>query len=286
MRARSFATWVAGFGMTAGAWVAAPVAAGPVLPDFDAANFAPGPPAGDHPYFPLVPLTLSRLREVVVDPDTGETEVESVESLVTTDTEQIAGVTARVVHEREFTDGLLSEDTFDWFAQDKLGNVWYMGEDTTNFEYDDEGNLIGTDKEGSWRAGVDGAKPGFIMPAFPPEIGFSYFQEFAPNAEALDQAVIISLDETITVPAGTFSDVLQTQETTELEPDDVENDYYARGIGPILEQEVDPQTGVPLGDGLRLQSVTVIPLPPAVVPGIMGVLAVAGWYGRPRRYCR
>jgi hypothetical protein len=255
-----------------------------VLPEFSAANFEPGAPV-NHPYFPLVPGTVSRFREESVDPETGETEVEDLESFVTFGTERIAGVTATVVRERERSDGLLREDTFDWYAQDRDGNVWYLGEDSTHFEYDDDGNLIGTDKEGSWRAGEDGAKAGFIMPANP-QVGFNYYQEFAPNAEALDQAIIVSLNESVTVPAGTFTDVLQTQESTELEPGDLENDYYARGVGPILEQEVNA-AGEPQGGGLRLISTQVIPLPPAVLPGIATLIAAvacaARWRSNSRR---
>src|SRR5439155_5807888 len=116
------------------------------------------------------------------------------EDFVSFQTKQIAGVTVRVVRSRVFSDGVLAEDTNDYYAQDKSGNVWYMGEDTKAFERDDQGNIISTDTTGTWRAGVHGDLPGFIMPANP-TVGFAYFQESAPNDQALDQAQVVSNNE-------------------------------------------------------------------------------------------
>ena len=257
-----------------------PVRGGPVLPGFSPSNFTPGAPI-DNPYFPLVPGTLFRSRGVATDPDSGEQSVEVDEDFVTFMTEEIAGVTTRLVRARVFSDGLLTEDTIDRYAQDKSGNVWYFGEDTTEFERDDEGNVIGTDTSGSWRAGVNGALPGFIMPADRP-IGFNYFQEFAEADDALDQATVLATDETVDVPAGHFTKVLKTKDFTELEPDVVENKYYAPGVGLILTEDLNDDGSVAASFALESVSVAAIPLPPAVWPGLIGLVIVAGALSRRR----
>ena len=141
-----------------------------------------------------------------------------------------------IQQDREFEDGLLVEETFDYFAQDTLGNVWYLGEDVTKFEYDEDGNLIGETMEGAWKAGVNGAEPGFIMPA-DLTIGFNYFQEHAEADEALDQGTIFAFIAVLMLDIGTFENVLQVFETTELEPDAREFKYYAPGVGLILVEE-------------------------------------------------
>ena len=254
------------------AFVSAPRAApaAPVVPDFAAAEFD-DPLSVDNPYFPLVPGTVHRYSADVADPDGGESEFVEIEEFVTFGTESVAGVTARTVRAREWIDGVLVEDTLDWYAQDNAGNVWYMGEDTK--EIDEDGNVVST--AGSWRAGVNGARPGFIMPA-DPTAGFNYYQEHAPNDGALDQALVLSLDERVTVPVGTFDDVLKTLETTELEPDVREHKLYARGVGLVLiEEDLDDQ-GVPLNT-IPLQSAAVIPLPPA----LWAVLATAALFVLP-----
>ncbi len=161
-------------------------ASAPVLPDFSAATFVPGTPV-DNRYFPL----LDRKTRVYVSQESGESNRFELTVLGTGPT--ILGVQTTARRDRAFEDGRLVEDTFDYFAQDTDGNVWYFGEDVTNYLYDAAGNLIGTDNASAWRAGEnfadpigDPAKPGFIMPAAP-AVGFEYFQEFAPDDEALDQ---------------------------------------------------------------------------------------------------
>ena len=144
---------------------------------------------------------------------------------VTSDTKVILGVTTIVVHDQAYEDGVLVEDTFDWYAQDKDGNVWYFGEDTK--ELDENGNVIST--EGSWEAGVDGAEPGIIMEANPKK-GDKYQQEFAPDV-AEDMAQVIGFEDSFCVPYGCFEDVLVTKEWTPLEKGVVENKYYAQGVG-------------------------------------------------------
>src|SRR3990172_8441801 len=116
-----------------------------------------------------------------------------------------------------------------------------MGENVTNYEYDAGGNLIGTNDEGSFEAGVDGALPGIAMEA-DPQIGDQYYQEFSPRV-ALDQAEVVATGLTATVPVGTFHNVLRTAETTVLEPDALENKLYAPGLGFILGHHLDHQTG-------------------------------------------
>lgn len=255
-----------------------------VLPDFSAATFTPGA-AIDNPYFPLVPGTVNRYEADLVDPeDPGESESLVLEDFVTFETISIGGVQARVVRAREWIDDLLVEDTRDFFAQDTAGNVWYLGEESVEFEYDDEGNQIGSSTEGSWRAGVNDAEPGFVMPANR-AIGFNYFQEHAPNDEALDQATILGFVDGVSVPAGTFDDVLNTLEFTELEPGKFENKLYAPGVGLVLIEEDLNEAGVPL-NSIPLVSTHVIPLPPALLPGLAilaGTLAgVASPWGRRR----
>ena len=250
------------------------VSAAPILPDFDAAAFDDASSISTHPYFPLVPGTVYTYFGQEVG--NGETELSTV--FVTFETKEILGVQARVVRDTEFIDGVLQEDTFDWFARDTAGNVWYFGEDSTAFEYDDEGNLIGTSKEGSWEAGVDGALPGHIMEANP-VVGDNYFQEFAPNSDALDQAEVISLDAVVSIDLGTFTNVLQTLETTELEPDSREFKYYAPGIGLVLvEEDLDEEFANPEFVS-QLVSVEVIPAPAALPLVALGLGGLA-WIRR------
>jgi hypothetical protein len=201
----------------------------PFLPDFAAATFVPGAPV-DNRYFPLLE-DRTRVFTGQKEED-GEVVTERFELTVLGRGPTILGVPTTTQRDRAFEGGLLVEDTFDYFAQDTAGNVWYFGEDVTNFVYDDEGNLISTNDESAWRAGVNGALPGYIMPA-DLTVGFNYYQEFAPADEALDQAETFAVGLDI----GDFTDVLQVFETTELEPDAREFKYYAPGIGLIRAEE-------------------------------------------------
>ena len=218
-----------------------PAVAVTVLPDFSSAVFDPAQPI-DNPYFPMTDT-----RTYVYSGHDADGPVD--ERFEHTNIGQgpvIAGVQSFVQLDREFEDGLLVEETSDFFAQDTLGNVWYLGEDVTTFEYDEEGNLIDTNTEGAWRAGVNGALPGFIMPAELTE-GFNYFQEHAPADEALDQGTIfVAFIGTLTLEFGTFENVLQILETTELEPDEREFKNYAPGVGLILvEEDLDEELANP-----------------------------------------
>jgi hypothetical protein len=139
------------------------------------------------------------------------------------------GVTARVVHDVASEDGTPIEVTDDWYAQDRCGNVWYLGEATTEYE---SGKPVST--HGSFEAGVGGAQAGVIMPAHP-RAGMRYRQEYS-KGQAEDRAEVVSLREQVEVPFGHFrrGTVLMTRELNPLEPNVLEFKFYARGIGPVL----------------------------------------------------
>jgi hypothetical protein len=150
----------------------------------------------------------------------------------TSKTRVIDGVTTRVVQDRLYLDNLLEERTADYYAQDECGNVWYFGEDTATL--DENGQVV--DTEGSFHAGTDGAQPGVFMEA-KPEIGRWFRQEwFAGHAE--DQFRALSVTASVKVPAGSFKNVLQTEEKTALEPGVIDNKYFVRGIGEVEELAV------------------------------------------------
>src|SRR5919112_6322869 len=148
------------------------------------------------------------------------------EMTVTSNTKKVMGVQCVVIEDKEWEDGKLIERTYDWFAQDKKGTVWYFGEDTKEYE---NGEVVST--KGSWEAGVDGAKPGIIMPS-DPKVGQSYYQEYYPG-EAMDKARVLSFDASVRVPHGSFDEVLETKEWTPLQPGFSEKKYYVRGVGPL-----------------------------------------------------
>jgi len=176
----------------------------------------------DNEFFPLEPGTTFFYE------GTKEGVPTSNETHVTHDTERILGVKTTVVHDQAYEDGVLVEDTIDWYAQDKAGNVWYFGEDTK--ELDEDGNVIST--EGTWKAGVDGARPGIVMEANP-RVGDRYQQEFAPGV-AEDMARVLSLRKSACVPYDCLDDLLLTKEWSPLDPGVVEHKYYAEGVGFVL----------------------------------------------------
>jgi hypothetical protein len=197
----------------------------PYDPVIDPANFVA---KIDNPYFPLVPGTT-----FIFEGQTSEG-LSRDEFAVTNNTRVIDGVTCVEVHDSVFTNGELTEDTLDWFAQDKDGNVWYFGENTAELE----DGLLST-IEGSFMGGVNGDKPGIVMKAHP-AVGDFYRQEFSlGNAE--DEAGTLGLNASVTVPYGSFQHCLRSQETTPLEPDLREDKFYAPGVGNVL--TVDEDTG-------------------------------------------
>ena len=150
-----------------------------------------------------------------------------VEVTVLDRTATILGIEAVVVHDVVTQGGDLVEDTYDWYAQDAKGNVWYLGEDTKEYE---NAKVVST--EGSWKAGVDGAQPGIIMPAEPTS-GTAFRQEYYAG-QAEDRARILSVRERAEVPFGTFGSVVMTKDTTPLKPSVLEYKFYAKGVGPVL----------------------------------------------------
>ena len=175
----------------------------------------------DNPYFPLRP---GMRWEYVSHADEG---VERTVVTVTPRTRTIAGVTCVVVRDTVRLDGEVVEDTYDWYAQDREGAVWYFGEDTKEYE---DGKVVTT--AGSWEAGVRDARPGIAMPARP-RVGDHYRQEYA-RGEAEDMGRVLSLSERARVPAGAYDGLVKTEDTTPLEPQVREQKYYARGVGPVL----------------------------------------------------
>ncbi len=186
----------------------------------------------DHPYWPMEVGTRWTLRET----DEKGRAVKIV-MVVTRDTKEIAnGITARVVRDTVYLDGSIIEDTFDWYAQDSAGNIWYLGEDTAEFK---NGEI--TTKEGSFEAGVDGAFAGVIMPA-DPQPGMMYRQEYYKGV-AEDNGEVLSTHEFAEVPFGLFRDVLLIKDTITLEPDVLEYKLYAPGVGPVLILDVSGGAG-------------------------------------------
>lgn len=175
----------------------------------------------DNPYFPLVPGTT------YIYEGTKEGSPLKDVFMVTHRTKMVMGVRCREILDRSYVDGVLEEETLDWFAQDEDGNVWYFGEAAK--ELDEDGNVIST--EGSWEAGVDDALPGIVMEAHP-RVGDTYQQEIAPGV-AEDMATVLAVRERVKVPLGTFRSCLKTKDFSALDPDVVEQKFYAPGVGFI-----------------------------------------------------
>jgi len=192
---------------------------GDYRPDVDPANFVD---VIDNPYLPY-PTGASWVFEGTEDGETERTEV-----TVTPDRKEVMGISATVVRDTVSVDGEVVEDTYDWFAQDRDGNVWYLGEDSKEYE---NGEVVST--EGSWEAGVDGALPGIVMQAHP-EVGMAYRQEYYVG-EAEDLAEVVEVGARESVPFGDFDQLLVIEEWNPLEPDVVEEKYYAPGVGTVLE---------------------------------------------------
>lgn len=177
----------------------------------------------DNLFLPLIPGS-----RWVYESDDGE---ERVEVEVLRETRVVMGVTATVVKDTAFEDGEIVEMTYDWFAQDEDGNVWYLGEDSEEYEDGKPGSTVG-----SWEWGRDGAMPGIIMQA-EPRAGVAYRQEHY-RGEAEDMAEVLRTDGSEEVPAGRFEGLLVIREWTPLEPEVIEEKYYAAGVGLVLEVQV------------------------------------------------
>jgi len=196
-------------------------------PQIDPANFQT---AVDNPYLPLVPGTTFKLIEKL-GRHTRENEV-----TVTSDKKVIMGISCTVVHDVVREKGELKEDTYDWYAQDKQGNVWYFGEDTKEYHGPNK-----VDTEGSWEAGVGPNQPGIIMPG-EPKIGEIFRQEYGPG-HAEDMGQVVAHGQVVTVPAGTYRDCLKTKEWSLLESGH-ENKWYAKGVGVVRTVSTDKEVAV------------------------------------------
>jgi hypothetical protein len=177
----------------------------------------------DNPFMPWRPGTLFHYRS---SKPAGATNPVKVPHR----TKTVIGVRCRVVRDVVKVNGRPQERSFDWYAQDRRGNVWYFGENSAVFKH---GRWVHSAAD-SWKSGVDGARPGIIMEAHPRR-GDVYQQENALNSK--DMARVLGYAKTVRVPLGTFHHVLVTKEFTPLEPS-IDHDYYARGIGELQEINV------------------------------------------------
>jgi hypothetical protein len=184
----------------------------------------------DNPYWPLIPGSTW-----VYEGTDGE-ESERIEVTVLAERKVVHGIGAVVVRDTVTVDGQRKEDTRDWYAQDREGNVWYLGEDTKEYE---DGKVVST--KGSWEAGVDGALPGIVMQA-DPRPGDAYRQEYY-RGEAEDLAEVVRLGGAERVKAGRFDRLVVIKEWNPLEPGVVEEKSYAPGVGVVLERKVTGGTG-------------------------------------------
>ncbi len=192
----------------------------------------PGPPVAafdpagctsvvDNPYFPLRPGTV-----LVYESGAGKTaEVDTV--VVTRDTRTVLGVAAVVVRDRTYRGGKLVEESFDWFTQDRKGNVWTLGEDTRDLR---DGVVVST--AGAWEAGVDSASAGIVMPAIP-EVGMVYRKGYR-RGKVEDLAEVRNLDARAMVLHETFTACLETEDWSALERGPRERNVYAPGVGLVI----------------------------------------------------
>jgi hypothetical protein len=200
----------------------------PYDPELDPADFVS---TIDNPYAPF-PVGASWVYEGMTE----EGDLERIEVTVLAETRTIEGIVATVISDIVTIEGEVVEDTVDWLAQDQDGNVWYLGEVAKNFENDKLADL-----EGSWETGENDAKAGYWMIGNP-TVGNAYRQEFLLD-EAEDIEEVIAAGETVTTPAGTFTNCIRTKDYTPLEPgpDGIENKLHCEGVGFVREEK--PATG-------------------------------------------
>lgn len=222
--------------MFGGAALAFSVAIGPTAPALAALPVPPLPSPSrfvdqvTNPWFPLRPATVYRYAGV----KDGKPALDVM--TVTRRTTIIAGVKATVVADRLYLNGRLEERTTDWYAQDKSGNVWYLGERTA--ELDARGHVKTT--SGSWRTGVAGARAGIFMPGHP-FVGQAGRQEYL-KGQAEDQFKVLSLHAVVHTPGASSQAALLTQETTVLEPGVLDHKLYVKGVGTAIENTVKGPT--------------------------------------------
>ncbi len=184
----------------------------------------------DNPYWPMSPGSRWTYREL------DGRSVLKVVVKVTDRTKTVDGIEARVVSDVVSEAGVPIEVTDDYYAQDSAGNIWYLGEDTTEYE---NGKPAST--SGSFLAGIDGAEAGVALPA-DPQVGMQYRQEYYAG-EAEDEGEVLSVDQEVEVPFGHFKGALLTEDTNPLEPRVSEHKFYARGVGPVLTLDISGGSG-------------------------------------------
>lgn len=184
----------------------------------------------DNPYMPLAVGSTWKYEGAA---DEG---IETITIEVTRERQTVMGLPAVVVHDVALVDGVLVEDTIDWYVQDDEGNVWYLGERVKNYE-----NGVFKDDAGSWEAGVDGALPGIVMPASP-VVGDAYRQEYLAGV-AEDMFKVVAVDRQVEVRAGSYSNVVVTNDWTPLTPAVIEEKSYALGVGLIFDTHLAGETG-------------------------------------------
>lgn len=195
----------------------------PAKAGIDASMFVSGV---TNPYWPLAPGSAWHYES---RSDEGS---ETIDVVVTGKTKLVMGITCVVVRDTVRVNGELIEDTYDFYAQDRDGNVWYMGEESMEYE---DGKAVSS--AGSWEAGVSGAAPGIKVWATP-RVGMSaYYQEYF-KGEAEDLGRDVGLNGVAETPSGDYADLLVVEEWTPLEPEVIERKYYARGIGTVKEEAV------------------------------------------------
>ena len=211
-----------GFALCAFAASLATAAGEPYRPAIAPANFTH---VVSNPWFPLVPGTTA----IFIEEDGRETRENKV--TVTRETKTVMGVKCTVVHDTVALDGVLVDDTRACYAQDRQGAVWIFGEASKEFL---SWGRVST--AGSWEAGVQGAQPGIMMPA-QPRVGERYRQEYLASV-AEDIGQIAALDESVTVPHGTFSGCVRTREWSMLDSG-TSKKWYARGVGLVRAESTD-----------------------------------------------
>lgn len=199
-----------------------PMGADPV--NLDPANFSTDI---TNPYWPMKPGTRWIYRGI----EEGEPPQDIVVVSTTTTKKLANGITARVVRDTGRAEGQVIEDTQDYYAQDSDGNVWYMGEQTAEFE---KGKVVS--RAGSWEAGKDGAMPGVLIPA-QPQVGQQYRQEYK-KGEAEDNGQVLAMNNLVEVKAGQYKGALVTMDTSRIEPDVSEFKFYAPNVGPLLSLDI------------------------------------------------
>lgn len=198
------------------------------LPKFEAALFATsavitnplyGPPSGKVYFYEAGAVDSEPDEQIIIERKT--------------ETKVVYGITCIIHHDLVKKNGVVIEDTDDWLAQDKDGNIWYFGETVKN--YDTNGNF--EDSDGSWEAGVDSALPGYWIP-IAPTVGQKYYQEYY-KGEAEDQAEVLAIDQTVTIALGTYEHCVETKDYTVFEQGIYEKKFYAPGIGFIKEEKYE-----------------------------------------------